>query len=240
MMSYHNKLHHLPFPELIILVGKGQIPKRLTTLKGHTPICVACIFGSAHKQSWRTKSKTKHPIRKESDNEPGARISMDQIVSAEPGLIPQMSGGLTNLWVTGAAVFVDHFSGHVFVCLMQNLTLTKTLLGKAPYERFLHSVGVTAQAYHANNDRFADKGFIDDCKLHDQIITFCGVGSHFWSLISKMADKKFHKIVLSQQHPALGTSTSTSILYGFVILQLSQRSCTQNDIISGSHDITLR
>ena len=97
MMSYHNKLHHLPFPELIILVGKGQIPKRLTTLKGHTPICVACIFGSAHKQSWRTKSKTKHPIRKESDNEPGARISMDQIVSAEPGLIPQMSGGLTNL-----------------------------------------------------------------------------------------------------------------------------------------------
>ena len=44
MMSYHNRLHHLPFPKLLILSSKGEIPKRLATLKWCTPICVACIF----------------------------------------------------------------------------------------------------------------------------------------------------------------------------------------------------
>ena len=97
MMSYHNRLHHLPFPKLLILADKGEIPKRLATLKGRTPICVACIFGQAHKRPWRTKAKITHHIRKKSDNEPGKRVSVDQIVLAQPGLIPQMSGFLTNL-----------------------------------------------------------------------------------------------------------------------------------------------
>ena len=103
---------------------------------------------------------------------------MDHLVSAQPGLIPQMSGSLTNLRITGATVFVDHYSDHVFVYLMKNLTLEETLLAKAAYERFLQTVGVTAQAYHADNGRFADKGFIDACRLETQLITFCGVGAH--------------------------------------------------------------
>ena len=99
-------------------------------------------------------------------------------MSAQPGLIPQMSGFLTNLRITGATVFVDHYSDHVFVYLMKNLTLEETLVAKTAYERFLQTVGVTAQAYHADNGRFADKGFIDACRLEKQLITFCGVGAH--------------------------------------------------------------
>ena len=106
------------------------------------------------------------------------RTSMDHLVSAQPGLIPQMSGFLTNLRITGATVFVDHYSDHVFVYLMKNLTLEETLVAKTAYERFLQTVGVTAQAYHADNGRFADKGFIDACRLEKQLITFCGVGAH--------------------------------------------------------------
>ena len=50
---------------------------------------------------------------------------MDHLVSAQPGLIPQMSGFLTNfnLRITRATVFVDHYSDHVFVHLTKNLTL---------------------------------------------------------------------------------------------------------------------
>ena len=103
---------------------------------------------------------------------------MDHLVSAQPGLIPQMSGFLTNLRITGATIFVDHYSDHVYVFLMKSLTLEETLDAKSAYERFLQSVGVTAQAYHADNGRFADKGFIDACRTNQQLITFCAVGAH--------------------------------------------------------------
>ena len=94
-VSYHLKLHHLPFPKLIELAMRGKIPKRLATLKGRTPVCVACIFGTAHRKPWRIKSKKYNPIRRPEDDAPGKRISTDQLVSAQPGLIPQMSGFLT-------------------------------------------------------------------------------------------------------------------------------------------------
>ena len=78
-------------------------------MKGH---CVACLFGQAHKQTWQSKSKQTHPICKSTDDEPGKRTSMDQMVSAQPGLVLQMSGCLTSLQINGATIFVDHFSDH--------------------------------------------------------------------------------------------------------------------------------
>jgi hypothetical protein len=49
MLSYHYWLHHEPFPKLIMLAEKGEIPKRLALLKGRCPICISCLFGKAHK-----------------------------------------------------------------------------------------------------------------------------------------------------------------------------------------------
>ncbi|MGL6008734.1 MAG: hypothetical protein ACRC1D_04685 [Culicoidibacterales bacterium] len=193
MLSYHNRLHHTPFPKLIVMAQKGEIPKRLASLKGQCPLCVACIFGQAHKRPWRSKSKQVHPIRKSTDDAPGKRVSMDQMVSAQPGLIPQMSGHLTHLRIMGATIFVDHFSDHVYVYLMKDLTLDETLLAKHAYENFLASLGVESKAYHADNGRFADKGFRDDCILNNQTITFCGVGSHHQNGI---AERKIKDITL--------------------------------------------
>ena len=103
---------------------------------------------------------------------------MDQMVSAQPGLIQQMSERLTNLRIMGATVFVDHYSDHVYAYLMKNLMLSETLMAKHAYERFLASLGVDFKAYHADNGRFADKRFQDNCISNNQTITFCGVGSH--------------------------------------------------------------
>ena len=168
MLSHHNRLHHTPFPKLIVMAQQGIIPKRLASLKGRCPLCVACLFGQAHKRPWRSKSKQKHPIRKSTDDAPGKRASMDQLVSAQPGLIPQMSGRLTNMRIMGATVFVDHYSDHVYIYLMRDLTLSETLMAKHAYERFLSSIGVDSKAYHADNGRFADKGFRDDCATNNQ------------------------------------------------------------------------
>jgi hypothetical protein len=78
------------------MAQQGVLPKHLTSLKGRCPLCGACLFGQAHKRLWQSKSKQKHPIHKPTDDAPGKRASMDQMVSAQPGLIPQMSGHLTN------------------------------------------------------------------------------------------------------------------------------------------------
>jgi hypothetical protein len=102
---------------MITLAEKGQIKKKFAKLKHRLPICMSCIFGTAHHKPWRSKGY-KGPIRKESDNAPRKCISIDQMVSAQPGLIPQMAGFLTNLCIWGATVFVDHFSDYVYVALM--------------------------------------------------------------------------------------------------------------------------
>jgi hypothetical protein len=118
------------------------------------------------------------------------------MVSAQPGLIPQMSGRHTNLCILAAMVFVDHFSDHVHVYLMRVLTLSETLLAKHAYEHFLASLGVESKAYHADNCCFADKGFRNDCTSSNQTITFCGVGSHHQNGI---AEGKIKDITLGGQ-----------------------------------------
>jgi hypothetical protein len=84
---------------------------------------------------------------------------MDQMVSAQPGLIPQMDGFLTNLRIWGATIFVDHFSDYVYVALMCHLTLDETLLAKSSFERHANNGGVNIDFYQANNAWFADAGF---------------------------------------------------------------------------------
>jgi hypothetical protein len=88
---------------------------------------------------------------------------------------------------------VDHHSDHVYVFLMWDLTLDKTILAKHAYEWLLSSIGVTSKAYHADNGGFADKGFRDDCITCNQVITFCGVGSHHQN---GNADRKIKELML--------------------------------------------
>ena len=76
---------------------------------------------------------------------------MDHLVSMQPGLIPQISGRLTSIRITGGTVIVDHYSDHVYVYLMQNLSLEETILAKLGYKQFLEAIGVTAKVYHVDN-----------------------------------------------------------------------------------------
>ncbi len=101
------------------------------------------------------------------------------MVSAQPGLITQMAGFLTNLhMIWGATIFVNHFLDLVYVALMRDLTLDKTLLAKTSFKRFASDGGVTINSYRANNGRFADAGFQQAIKDANQTITFCAVGVH--------------------------------------------------------------
>jgi len=138
---------------------------------------MSCVFGRAHRRPWRNKGAP-GTIHKDSETEPGHCISIDQLVSAQPGLIPQMSGFLTNQRIWGATVFIDHVSDYVYVFLMRDLTLDETLLAKTSFERHAQDGGVNILAYRADNGRFADQGFRDSVTDCNQKITFCAVGAH--------------------------------------------------------------
>jgi hypothetical protein len=132
-MGLHYKMNHLPLPAMITLAEKGKLNRKFAKIKHRLPVCMSCMFGTAHRKPWRSKGE-KGLIRKKTDDAPGKCVSIDQMISAQPGLIPQMAGFLTNLRIWAATIFVDHYSDYVYVSLMRNLTLDKTLQAKSSFE----------------------------------------------------------------------------------------------------------
>ena len=70
----------------------GVFPKRFLKLGNNLPPCMCCMFGQSHRRPWCNKvfaSKVGGSLRKDSKSKPGDRVATDQIVSTQPGLIPQ-------------------------------------------------------------------------------------------------------------------------------------------------------
>ena len=63
--------------------------------------------------------------------------------------------------------------------------------GKIAFEKFCDARGVTVQHYHADNGRFADKGFVNHVAKNRQSITYCGVNAHFQN---GMAEKRIRDL----------------------------------------------
>jgi hypothetical protein len=87
---------------------------------------------------------------------------MDQIISPQPGLIPQMSGFLTSRRIWGCTTFSGHVSNFVYVHLMQDFTVNETILAVKTFEKVMAQANCTAKHYHADNGAFAHKGFLDE------------------------------------------------------------------------------
>ena len=176
-MQWHERLNHLSPTYMFRLVDRGVLPAKLNSVRSCPPKCSSCIFGRAHRRNWRTRGPY-NTIRGQSSNLPGACTSIDQLISAQPGLVPQVCGKLTSFRITAATVFVDHFSDFTFVYLQQSASQEETIEAKLAYERLLRSYGFRVKAYHADNGRFMDHTFQLAVAEGDQRISFCGVGSH--------------------------------------------------------------
>ena len=118
-----------------------------------------------------TKVKN-NSIQKPDQTKPGDGVSVDQIVSAQPGLIPQMAGFLTSKQIWGCTTFVDHVSDYKYVHLMKDLTLTETLLAKMAFEQLCTRDNRSIKYYHADNGRFSDTAFLAPCNNFNQTIEF--------------------------------------------------------------------
>ena len=109
-LSMHHKLFHLPYTHMLRLAKFGILPKRFLKLRNDLPPCVSCMFGQAHRKPWRHKcSATKDggTSRRDKRAKPGDMVYTNQLVSAQPGLVPQEKGSPTRARIWGANIFVD-------------------------------------------------------------------------------------------------------------------------------------
>ena len=169
LLRWHFRLGHLSFDRVKQLARMGQLPKRLLTCK--TPFCAACQYGKLTKRPWRVKGDSKHTTKVATG--PGQVVSVDQLESNSPGLIAQLKGKLTQQRYKYATVFVDQYTGYTFVYLQKPLTSEETVQAKHAFERSSEHRGVRILHYHADNGRFADNAFVNDCKTQGQGLSYC-------------------------------------------------------------------
>lgn len=174
---WHEVLDHLPRVRMNRLVEKGSLPSKFKILKDWHFVCASCLLSQQRRTSWRSKRKPSS-IAKDNVKAPGDMVCIDQIISAQPGLLPRISGRHTRERISAAVIFKDVFSSYTYVHLMTSCDLDQTINAKVAFEKIAASYGVSVKHYHADNGTFACKGFRDAVSAANQKITFCGVGAH--------------------------------------------------------------
>ena len=173
LFVYHERYGHLGFAKLQFMARAGLIPVELATIT--PPTCPGCAYGKAHRKPWRNKKKNRKILPA---TFPGQVVSVDQLVSPTPGLIPTHRGRPKLARFKGATVFVDHFSNFTYVHLMSEMNGEETVLAKLAFERECATHGVSVRHYHADNGLFDTKVFRNSVEKAGQGLTFCGVNAH--------------------------------------------------------------
>ena len=130
-----------------------------------------------------TKCKVSGSIRTSDHKEPGDRVSIDQIISSQPGLIRQMSGFFTSRRIWGCTDLCDRVPDFFYVHLMRYFTFEETLIAVKYFEKILAQSGHHVKHYHADNGVFAQNSFPESINKKDQKITFCAVCAHHQNVI---------------------------------------------------------
>ena len=103
-------------------------------------------------------------MRQKDLTKPGQCVGVDHMISAQPGLLPQEKGILTRARIWACTVFLDYYTGYVFVALMRNLTAESTVAVKKEFEHRYAVRGVKVEHYHADNGIFAEPTWINERK----------------------------------------------------------------------------
>ena len=92
---------------------------------------------------------------------------------------------LTRGKIWACTMFVDYFTGFVFVAFIRDLTSESTLVAKKEFEHRCAVRGLEVKHYHADNGRFYETAFVNECKRCRQDLIFCGVGARRQNGISE-------------------------------------------------------
>jgi len=178
------------------LVKHGFLPKKFQKLKNQAPLCVSSLFGTAQRKPWRfKKTKDRHTssLRGEDISNPGDTVGVDQLISAQWGLVPQEKGILSRARIWAATNYFDYVTGYVYVGLMTDQSGESTLQAKNNSEHLSATRDIKVKHYHADNGRFPERSFTNDCKESTQRISFCGVGVHHQNGIDRFSTQVRYK-----------------------------------------------
>ena len=98
-------------------------------------MCLLSICNSSH-IAMALQKKYGHTSTLQGDDisGPGDTVGVDQLILAQPGLVPQEKGILTRARIWAATVFIDYVTGYVHVALMKDQPSESTLQAKHDYE----------------------------------------------------------------------------------------------------------
>ena len=154
ILVWYHRLDHCYFKYLLRLHNRGKITMKINRIR-KLPPCVAFMFGKPPNRPWRTNGKQPGgSTRKTSDTSPGAMTSIDQMVSAQPGLITQVTGDLTHARFWSATVFVDHYSDYFYANLITGTSSEETLWAEEAYKNLESNHGYRICAYREDNWMF--------------------------------------------------------------------------------------
>ena len=133
----HNKLSHI-YPKSMFRLSKIVVfPSIFLDLKDGVHLCASWIFGKARKNKLRIKGNKLGFIRKETDNNPVAEVSLDQLKSIQTWYVPRLQGKLSITRSWDAQVVVVHFNYLTYVYLIKIKIQEGKLAVKLTFERWV-------------------------------------------------------------------------------------------------------
>ena len=126
--------------------------RRVRTL----PPFFAFLFVNYHKRICRTKAKhSGGSISNPLETITRYMTSIDQMISSQPGIIPQSIGSITHAVLWEATVFVDHYSYYCYSFPISGTSAEETLQAKEAYELLESTHGIRLYAYREDNGMFS-------------------------------------------------------------------------------------
>ena len=120
------------------LAKLGVLPSTFLFLKYDVTLYSSCMFGTARISKWRTKGNKSRYISEETFNKPLSVVSVDQLQSDQPVLVPQLSVKLTSVLIWAAQVMVEHFSDLIYLRLTIITSQEENLSVKAAFKKWEH------------------------------------------------------------------------------------------------------
>ena len=176
LLTINESLGHTSFHIIRLLCLLGILPRELSNV---VPLLwPGCRYGKSNRRPWRQKGKSSlNKIKYVTI--PGQVVSVNQIVSYIPVLIPTHWGLPTTKRYSGVIIFVDHASDFTCVHVMEgNPDAEKTVEAAQAFERIAKSHGVIIHHYHAYKGLFDNFKFKAKLATSNQTISFCGVNVH--------------------------------------------------------------
>ncbi len=162
LLRVHYCLGHLGFDSIQRLARLGLLPRRLASC--HKPICSSCQFGKAHRMPLPNPGA---PLDS-GHLSPGDCVSVDQLESNTPGLVPQTRGSLTKTTFQAVTLFCDHASRFLYLTCHMSTGAPDAIAAKQAFEREASQANVHIKQYRADNGIFNSSAWKSTCDALQQ------------------------------------------------------------------------